>query len=392
MKIYDVQKRLQEEQVDGWLLYDFQKRNALAIDFLQIPESQHLTRRLFYWIPAKGDPVKIVHATESHVLESLPGRTLVYFRWQILEEHLKSILEGSTRIAMEYSPRNAIPYVSYVDGGILDLVREFVPKVVSSSGFLQHYSCVWTEEQRALHLESAEVLDKTASMLWERLRELLVKGIKVTEYDVQQWILAEFASHGCISEGDPICAVADHSSLPHYCPSREKHREICKGDFVLIDLWCKKKKSNAVYADISRVAIADTQPTTLQKEVFSLVRRAQKEATALVQERCRGSLPLYGYEVDIAARKVIDEAGFGEFFIHRTGHNIHTSDHGPGTHMDSIETWDERPILPRTCFSIEPGIYLPQQFGVRLEYDLFITEKNQVEISGGIQDEIVSLL
>ncbi|MES2200596.1 MAG: M24 family metallopeptidase [Chlamydiota bacterium] len=391
-KIHKAQELLLKEKVDGWLLYDFQKKNPLAIDFLEIAEEVHLTRRLFYWIPASGDPVKIVHATETHVVDHLPGMLKVYFQWQTLEEILQEILKGKSSIAMEYSPRNAIPSISYVDAGTLDVIREIVPKVVSSHSFLQPFLCCLTDRQRNQHLEAARILDATASVAWSFLSSRLKKGTLVTEYDVQQCMVAEIERQGCELEGLPICAVNANSSNPHYSPTRECNAPIQKGDFVLIDLWCKKKEPGAVFADISRVAVADVKPNERQEEIFSVVYKAQKRATDVLRGRCVRKEIVKGFELDRAAREVIEEAGFGSYFIHRTGHNIYTKDHGPGTHLDSIETFDDRPLLPRTCFSIEPGIYLPKEFGVRLEYDVYITEDFQVEVSGGVQEKIVTLL
>lgn len=391
-KVIKVQELLQKEKVDGWLLYDFQKRNPLAIDFLEIGQEVNLTRRVFYWIPAQGEPVKIVHATETHVVEHLPGIAKVYFEWQTLEDILKKILKGSNCIAMEYSPRNAIPSISYVDGGTLDVIREIVPKVISSHVFLQPFLCLLSDKQRKQHLEAATVLDATAALAWEYISCKLKTGNPVTEYDVQEFMVTEIEKQGCVLEGQPICAVNANSSNPHYSPTKEQHSIIQKGDFILIDLWCKKKEIGAVFADISRVAVADIKPTARQQEIFSIVYEAQKKATEVLKERCVKKELVKGYELDQAARGVIEKAGYGSYFIHRTGHNIYTKDHGPGAHLDSIETWDDRPLLPKTCFSIEPGIYLPKEFGVRLEYDVYITQDFQVEVSGGTQEKILTLI
>ncbi len=391
-KIKRVQFLLKSEKIDGWLIYDFQKKNPLAIEFLEIPSSQFLSRRLFYWIPAEGDPIKIVHATEAHVLETIPGKTISYFKWQSLEEELKQILKGASCVAMEYSPRNAIPSISFVDGGTLDLIREMVPNVISSSRLIQEFTSVLSPQERDSQLQAARVLDSSVEAAWDFISAHLKKNEKITEYDVQQFIANKLYQEECVFEGGPICAVNENSSNPHYIPTKDVHKEIKKGDFVLIDLWCKKKGPRSIYGDICRVGVADEKPTPFQEEIFSIVKKAQEEATRLVKERFQQKKPLKGHEVDQAARNVIEKAGFGEYFIHRTGHNIHIQDHGPGTHIDGLETWDDRPILAKTCFSIEPGIYLPGQFGVRLEYDVFITEEGNVEISGGVQNEIKRLL
>jgi Xaa-Pro aminopeptidase len=391
--IKQVQESLQKEEgIDGWLLYDFQKRNPLAVDFLNIPSSLMLTRRLFYWIPKQGTPVKIVHATESHVLEELPGETMVYFTWQVLEKHLRMLLQGKQCIAMEYSPKGQIPALSFVDAGTLEWIREMGPRVVSSANFIQEFLCVLSSSGRKSHLEAAKILEETVDLAWNFLSGKLKKKEKVTELDVQQMMTQNIHAKGCIFEGGLICAVNQNSSNPHYVPTKERHLEIKQGDFVLLDLWCKKKEPGSIYADICRVAVADVCATPRQQEIFSLVRKAQEEATQLLRQRCKNKQEIRGWEVDRAARAVIEEAGFGSYFIHRTGHNIYTSDHGPGTHMDSLETFDDRKIVNGTCFSIEPGIYLPEEFGVRLEYDVLITLEGDVEISGGIQDAIKLLV
>ncbi len=391
-KIERVQAILQRQGIDGWLLYDFQKRNPAAVQFLEIPPSVFLSRRLLYWIPAKGDPVKIVHATEEHVVDHLPGRKRTYFSWEVLQQEVQKILQGVHCCAMEYSPKNAIPAISFVDGGTLDWIRSMVPKVISSGNFIQEFTCFLSPRQRQSHLEAAQVLEEAVSLAWESLSAALKEGRRITEYDLQQKIASYIESHGCICESGPICAVNANSSNPHYVPTKDLHQEIFLGDFLLIDLWCKKKEPGSIYADICKVAVADKQPTREQQEIFSLVREAQKRATDFILEKCKTGQKILGWEVDKTARDVIEKAGYGKFFVHRTGHNIYEQDHGPGTHLDSIETWDDREIIPETCFSIEPGIYLPEKFGVRLEYDVFLTKDRIVEISGGIQEQIVCLL
>lgn len=387
-----VQSILQQNRIDGWLIYDFQKRNPLAMQFLGIPQESHLTRRMFYWIPSKGSPVKIVHAVEPYFLDTWPGEKILYSRWQNLEEALAKVLSGTKNVAMEYSPRCAIPYASILDAGMADLVRSLGVQIVSSAGFLQYFTCVLDESQRLSHFAAAEILDKAAKDAWDLISARLKKGERISEYEVQQFIKSEFTRCGCYSLGDPICAVNAHSSDPHFSPSNDRDTLIQKGDFILIDLWCKKNTPKAVYADISRVAVAASSPTPKQKEIFSLVRKAQKAATDFVIAAFKEGKEVRGCDADRVSREVIEKAGYGQFFTHRTGHNIHTEDHGPGTHLDSLETNDERPLIAGTCFSIEPGIYLPEEFGVRLEYDIYVSPDRKVYVTGGIQEEIVTLL
>jgi Xaa-Pro aminopeptidase len=353
-----------------------------------MPSENLLTRRFFYWIPKAGEPVKILHGIEEKVLDHLPGKKNIYRTWQELEQTLQNTLAGTKKIAMEYSPRNALPYLSKVDGGTLELIRSFGLEVKSSANLLQQFTSVWNEKKLRLHLEAADVLDKTAHEAWEFIRHHLKNNKPISEFEVQSFILEKFAQNNCISQDPPLCAVNAHSANPHYTPTRETSLPINPGDFVLIDLWCKKNTSEAVYADITRVAVAAPEPTPRQKQIFEIVRRAQKAATDLVIDRFAKGEPIRGWEVDRTCRQVIQKAGFGDYFIHRTGHNIDINDHGNGAHIDDYETHDERLLIPCTCFSIEPGIYLPNEFGVRLEYDLYIHKDGEVQITGGQQNSI----
>ncbi len=390
-RIQEVQKHLAKEKIDGWLLYDFNGNNPLTREFLQIDPNSLTTRRFFYWIPAKGAPIKLMHKIEPHVIEHVPGETVFFLKWQELEAQLGKILKGSKKIAMEYSPKNAIPYLSKVDAGTIDLVRSLGIEVVSSGSFLQNFTCVLDEEQYEMHKEAGNLLDQMEAEAFAKISEALKKGNKITEYDVQQFIYEQINARGFTMMARPIVGVNAHCSDPHYEPTKEKSSPIEKEDFVLIDIWCKKKHPRAVYADICRVAVADTKPTAKQEEVFSIVRAAQKAATDFVISRYSKGESIKGYEVDQVSRKIIEEKGYGQYFTHRTGHNIYTQDHGPGAHIDSLETQDLRELIPHTCFSLEPAIYLPE-FGIRLEYDVYLGDKGKVEINGGIQDKLLTLL
>lgn len=390
-KIHDVQKHLGKEKIDGWLLYDFNGINSLAREFLNIRSEELITRRFFYWIPAQGEPIKILHVIEPHVISDLPGAVLSYLKWQELEAQLKHVLAEKKTVAMEFSPRNAIPYLSKVDAGMVDLVRSFHVEVVSSGSFLQYFTCVLDAEQFQLHEEAANLLDQAVAEAWEKISNDLRKAVKINEYQVQQFIADRIVSKGFMAEGFPIIGVNAHSADPHYEPAKEGSTEIKKGDFILIDCWCKKKHPKGIYADICRVGVADSQATEKQNEVFSIVRSAQKAATEFVIGKYSKGESVKGYEVDQVSRKFIENKGYGKYFTHRTGHNIYTKDHGPGAHIDSLETQDLRELIPRCCFSIEPGIYLPGEFGVRLEYDVFLGDRGKVHLTGGHQDEILKL-
>lgn len=387
-RILKIQHSLRLAELDGWLFYDFRRSNDLACQFLGIEPKTLLTRRFFYWIPKNGEPIKIVHRIEEKVLDHLPGNKRCYHSWRELEAHVASLLSGSKRIAMEYSPRNAIPYLSKVDAGTVDLIRELGVEVVSSADLMQAHTAVWDSYKLETHLAAAKVLEATVDKAWRYIADSLMAGRPITEYAIQQYILKEFAQHDCISGDSPICAVNAHSADPHYCAPAGHSQQIEPGDFILIDLWCKQNKPGAVYADITRVGVTAPRPTPRQQAIFDIVKKARDAGTELVKSRFSQGKPLMGCEVDHCCREVIGAAGYGEFFIHRTGHNIDENDHGNGANLDSLETKDTRLLLPGTCFSIEPGIYLPGEFGVRLEYDVFVHPRGQVQITGGIQDSI----
>lgn len=293
---------------------------------------------------------------------------------------------------MEYSPKNSIPYVSRVDAGTADLVRSFGVEIVSSGNFLPHFTAVLNQAQIESHIRAGKALDRIVNDAWEWIGTHLKQMNPITEYDVQQKIYADYAKHHLISDERPIVAVNAHTADPHYEPQATGSSPIRKGDFILIDLWAKEAQEGAVFGDITRVAVAAASPTPRQIEIFQIVREAQIAATELVKSRFAAKQRVEGWEVDDAARGIIREEGYGEFFIHRTGHSIEVNLHGSGAHMDNLEMHDVRPILPSTCFSIEPGIYLPGEFGVRLEYDLLVHKNGFVEIVGGHQDQLITLL
>lgn len=385
IQIDKIQKLLEGYKIDGWLLYDFKRSNPFVCSLLEISKNTLLTRRFFYWIPMTGEPVKIVSAVENP-LKGLPGKEKVFYSWYDLEEILEGILKDVPRIAMEYSPFAAVPEISKVDGGTIDLVRKFGPEVVSSGNLLQEMTSVWDESKWQSQQEAAQILDAIAENTWIWIEKNLKENITISEYDVQKWMFSQIEENGCTTNHPPICAVNENSADPHYSPDPEKSKIIKGGDWILIDLWCKKNTPGAVYADITRVA--SYKPTKKQLHVFSLVKKAQEKALELVKERYEHNIPIFGFEVDRAARKVIEDSGYSEFFIHRTGHNIDEDDHGPGAHIDDLETHEIRRLLPGTCFSIEPGIYLKGEFGVRLEYDVFLHPCGKVVVTGGIQEEV----
>lgn len=390
-RLNEIQQTLKSLSLDGWLLYDYRGSNPFFYAILEIPAETMLTRRVFYWIPQEGDPIKILPQIESNTLAHLPGIDLLYRTWEELEEGISSIVKGK-KIAMEYSPNNALPNISKVDGGTIDLIRMHKGNVVSSANILQKYTSVLTKSQFESHLNAAEILCNIVDRTWNYISLALKSNRMITEYDVQQFMLDEMKKNHCVTNHAPICAVNAHSSDPHYDTSQASANSIKPGDFILIDLWCKLDQPGAIYADITRVAVAASEPLHEQDAIFQIVKKARDTATALIKENYAIGKQLEGWQVDQVCRDVITQAGYGDFFIHRTGHSIGEVPHGPGANIDNFETHDIRTLLPGTCFSIEPGIYLPGKFGVRLEYDVFISPDNEILVTGGIQESITTLL
>lgn len=391
-QIREIQANLEKQQLCGWLIYDFRRSNPLSVKILDISPHAHLTRRYFYWIPREGKPVKLVHRIESHVLNHLPGERLLYSTWKELENGIRELLKGAKNAAMEYSPGNAIPYISHVDGGTIELVRNCGVDVVSSADLVQAYTAALDDGQIASHFRAVEILEEAVEEAWKRIAEDLAAGNSIDEYGVQQFLLSYFAANGCVACDPPICAVNAHAADPHYMPSPLASSAIQKGDFILIDLWCKLDQPDAVYGDITKVAVAASAPTERQREIFEIVKAARDRAIELVKRRFSEKRRIEGWEVDQAARDIIEAAGYGPYFIHRTGHNIGEEIHGVGANMDNYETHDSRQIIPRSCFSIEPGIYLPGEFGVRLECDLLIDSGGEVKIAGSLQQNVGTIL
>jgi len=390
-KIKKVQKRLQSAGWDGWLLYDFRRTNDLACRFLEIPSEVLLTRRFFYWIPAEGETTKIVNRMESLPLSHASGHVRAYSSYVELEEQLKKTLKGCRKIAMEYSHLGAIPVVSKVDAGTIELIRSFGVEVESSADILQE-SSVWTDEQLKGHIFAGSVLQQSVEDAWELIKKAIERSENIDEADVQAFLLSNFERHGCVVEDPPICAVNANSADPHYIPTKKTAAPIKRGDFLLIDVSCKKNLPQAVFADITRVAVIGTKPDIKQQNIFEIVKKARDAALTLIKKRLKANLPIEGWEVDQVCREEMIKAGYGKFFIHRTGHNIGERVHGDGANIDNFETKDYRRLLPGTCFSIEPGIYLPGEFGIRLEDDIFLNKDGvSMQITKGMQTKIPSI-
>ncbi|MCS7045460.1 MAG: M24 family metallopeptidase [Gemmataceae bacterium] len=386
-----VQTALREQHLDGWLLYDFRGANVLARRIVGLPADLFLSRRWFYYVPAQGPPRKLVHRIEPAALDFLPGSKEIYLSWQELEAGVERLVRGARRIAMEYAPRNANPYVSRVDAGTVELVRSFGAEVVSSGDLVQWFEACWDDDQWALHLEAARHTRSAFDVAFGYIARSVWEGRVVRETDVQQVILDHFAKHGLVTDHPPICAVGPHSGDPHYAPQRGREATIGADDFVLIDLWAKCDRPRAVYSDLTRVAYVGKEVPVGIREVFAVVAAARDAGIARVKSAFAAGAPLCGWEVDQATRSVIEQAGYGRYFCHRTGHSIGQEVHGNGANMDGLETREDRRVLRRTCFSIEPGIYLPE-FGVRSEVNVFIDAGGGVHVTGGEpQTEVTAL-
>ncbi len=392
-RILEIQKVLRSEGLDGWLLYNFRGSNVFATRLLNLPTHIMCTRRYFYFIPANGEPRKLVHRIEEWNLDSVPGSKAIYLSWSSLAAGLKTTLGGARKVAMEYSPNCAIPYVSNVDGGTVELVRSAGVQVVSSADLVAAFEAVWDEEQMRDNAVTGRHLREIVDLAFGFIRTRITTGKKITEYDVQQFMLAEFKKRGIYTESDPNCSVNANSANPHYEPTKAVHSPLKKGDFVLLDLWAKKKKARSVYADITWTGFIGESVPEEYEQIFQVVRGGRDAALALVRQRFAERKPVRGYEVDDAARAFIAQKGYGDFFVHRTGHSIGEEIHGNGANMDNLETHDERRILPGTSFSIEPGIYLRDRFGIRSEIDVVITPSGDVVVPGlPMQEHLVAIL
>jgi Xaa-Pro aminopeptidase len=377
-----VQAAVRDAGLDGWLLYDFRGLNPLAGRVLGFHEGGHRTRRWFYFVPATGEPQKLVHRIESGALDHLPGGKTVYLRWQELEADVGKLLARSKRVAMEYSPRNANPYVSRVDAGTVELVRSFGVEVVPSGDLIQQFEATLSDEQIRLHLEAAKHTDAAYGVAWDFIAAEVRRTGRTTEAAVRDVILDHFRASGLITDHPPIVGVGSNAGDPHYETGTGANTAIRRGDLVLIDLWAKLDYPDGIYSDLTRMAVVGDAATPKIAEVFAIVAAARDAAIDRVRSAFAAGEPLQGWQIDRAARDVIESAGYGEFFVHRTGHSIGRETHGSGTHMDDLETRDDRRLLLRTLFSVEPGIYLPE-FGIRSEVNVLIGPEGSVQVTGG---------
>lgn len=384
-----IQSAIRAQNLDGWLLYDFRGSNILARRILEFADGSMGSRRWMYFIPAVGNPRKLVHRIESGALDHLPGDKTIYLKWQEFEAGVAGLVSGLKTVAMEYSPRNTNPYISRVDAGTIELVRSHGPALIPSGDLVQLFEAVWDDEQWAMHQAAGQHTDSAYAVVWKFIAEQVRQHGETTEMAVSDVIMAHFAKHGLTTYHPPIVGVNAHSGDPHY---ETGHTPIRAGDFVLVDLWAKLDKPRAVYSDLTRVGFVGETVPEKYESIFQIVAAARDAAIKVVRDRFAAGAPLQGYEVDDACRNVIEREGYGQYFVHRTGHSIGQEVHGNGANMDNLETHETRRVLPGCCFSVEPGIYLPE-FGVRSEVDVFIDRQNQVHVTAGeLQRNVVAIL
>jgi Xaa-Pro dipeptidase len=389
MDLDAIQSELRNAGLDGWLFYDHHHRDPIAYRVLKIAPRM-CTRRWYCLIPASGEPVRLAHRIESGNLDGVPGARRLYSSWTEQREHLKQMLAGKRRIAMQYSPLNEIPYVGLVDAGTVELVRGFGVEVVTSADLVQLFEARWSNDALVSHLEAGKAVHGAINAAFATIGKAVRAGKVFSEYDVQQEMLGIFAANGVETDEAPVVAVNANSANPHYGPTAGSALPIRESDFVLLDVWAKQSKPGAVYFDITWTGFVGETVPSRYTEIFNIVREARDAAVNVVKEAMQKGNPLYGYQVDDAARSVIKRAGYGDKFVHRTGHSIGEDVHGNGANMDNLETHDSRQVVPRTCFSVEPGIYLGD-FGVRSEVNVYV-EEHDARVTGEIQQAVVPIL
>ncbi|HZS55936.1 MAG TPA: M24 family metallopeptidase [Bryobacteraceae bacterium] len=390
MLLENIQTALRKAQIDGWLFFDHHRRDPLAYRILGLGDHIEASRRWYYFVPTDGEPRKLVHRIESGTLDGLPGSKQSYSSWPDQQRKVGDLLQGARRIAMQYSPDCAIPYISLVDGGTLELVKKTGVEVLSSANLIQEFEARWTEEQFQSHLNAARLVDTVRREAFEFVGEQLRNQVTVTEYDVKQFVARRFKECGLFATHGPIVARNENASDPHYEPIKDRAAQIRLGDLVLIDMWAKLTTPNAVYYDITWMGFCGSSVPAQIQNVFEVVRDARKKASDFVIQQVAANRPVAGYEVDEAARGHIEAKGFGSYFFHRTGHSIGTEVHGNGANMDNLESHDTRSVIPRTCFSIEPGIYLAE-FGIRSEVNVYVGE-GFARVTGEEQSEIIKIV
>jgi len=376
--------------MDGWLFYDHHRRDPIATHILGLATEGLSTRRWFYFIPAKGEPRKLVHRIEQSALDAVPGDKLIYAGWEELHKLLGKLLSGNKKIAMQYSPENNIPYVGLVDAGTIELIRKMGKKVVSSADLVQKFEASWSAEQLQSHLSTGKIIDRVTHDAFARAAEFVREGKPLSEYELQQWMFEQFCANELTADDPPAVAVQPNNGNPHYAPTAHESKPIREGDLLLLDVWAKSTKPGSVYYDITWMGYLGKKVPKQYAKIFKILCEARGRAIEFIKESVEKARDIHGWEVDRVVRETIRKAGYGKNFVHRTGHSIGQEVHGNGANMDGYETRDDRKIVPHTCFSIEPGIYLPE-YGVRTEVNVYVGEK-EARVTGAIQKEILALL
>ena len=393
MEISVIQQAIKDAGFDGWLFYDFHNRDAIAARVLKMDTNRFASRRWYYYIPAEGTPQKLVHAIEPWRCDHLPGDKHIYLPWQQQQQLLKDILADSKHVAMQYSPNNAIPYVSIVDGGTIDLIRSFGVEVLSSANLVSIFESHLSMEDFESHKEAAVIMQKVKDEAFKEIGRRIKAGESCLEFEIQSYMHDMMRENGMQWEDGPVVAVNEHAADPHFEPTADNSVQMKEGDLVLIDLWAKKAKPGSIYYDVTWMGYIGTEIPEKIVTIFNVIRDARDAGLELIKQRFAAEKDVMGWEVDDAVRKVVVDAGYGEYFIHRTGHNIAEEVHGNGTHIDNLETKDERKIIKGSCFSLEPGIYMPEEkIGFRTEIDPFVTDEGNVEVEGPIQREIIKIM
>ena len=392
MNLDQIQSALRERKLGGWLLCDFRNRDQLAYRILGLDSTKMCTRRWFYFIPAKGEPRRLVHTVEKGKLDTLPGRKQIFLSWEELHSALRKMLGSPKKIAMQYSPKNNIPYVSIVDAGIVELVRSFGHKVVSSADLVQLFEALIGEEGYRLHKEAGVLVDRIRAEAFDQIRLAVSSQNRMTEYDVQQYIVRRFHESGLVTADPPMVGTNDHPADPHFETSPANARPFKHGDTVLIDLWAKKNVPGAIYYDITWVGVVGAEAPGKYVKIFDVVKRARNAAIEFTKEKFAKRQPCYGWQIDDACRGVVRKAGYEKRFLHRTGHSIGEEVHGNGVNIDNLETKDERQVMPGSLFSIEPGIYLEGEMAVRTEVNIFVRHDGVPEVTGEVQEELVMIV
>ena len=386
-----IQQALRAEGLDGWLLYDFHGSNPIAARLAGLLGGAHMTtRRWYYLVPAEGPPQGLVHAIERHNLDHLPGRKHVYAGREQLEAGLTRLLAGVTRVAMEYSAKCAIPYLSRVDAGTAEAVRARGVEILSSGDLVQRFEAAWTPDQLASHRSASESLYRIKDRAFEAASEALRQGSPLTEYGLQQRMVRWFEEEALVSDSPPVVAIGANAGNPHYLPTEAASRPLVADEVLLLDLWGKKNVRGSVFADITWVGVTAPRAPAEPARAFGAIAAARDAAVRLVEEAARADRDLRGWEVDREARQVLQQAGFGEHILHRTGHSLGETVHGNGVHLDDYETHDDRRVLPGTGFTVEPGLYF-DTFGVRTEINVYRGEREAI-VTGPRQTELVTLL